>query len=43
MLSSATGSISFINGWKISQNTSGAPQVNVTDSANNTVLIFDEN
>lgn len=36
-------SILFGNSWKFSQTAAPGSQITVTDSANNTVLIFDEN
>lgn len=43
LLSSATSSIVFSNGWKFLQSSATTTEVSVKDSANNTVLIFDAN
>ena len=42
-LTNSASSIIFANGWKFSQSTATTTQVNVTDTGNNSVIIFDEN
>ena len=43
LLTSSTSSVIFANGWKIAQSSATTTQLQVTDSASNQVIIFDEN